>query len=105
MTQREWLKLDACDVKTALLESQRGEWNGDVNLQDGSLDTLQDDCHVRKLVVVNDDHIKAARLMLYDLSKDISFLVDGLMKAIQAFQVSVVMKVGGPSVCHFSHES
>ena len=40
--RRFWLKLDATEVKEALMESMRGVWNGDVDLGDGKLKELRD---------------------------------------------------------------
>jgi hypothetical protein len=40
---RFWLKVDACDVKAALQESVNGEWNGDIDLGDDSLNGLRKD--------------------------------------------------------------
>ena len=34
---RFWLKLDGTDVKTALMESMKGVWNGDADIGDGTL--------------------------------------------------------------------
>ena len=33
--ERYWVKLDATDCVEALMDSQSGEWNGDVNLGNG----------------------------------------------------------------------
>ena len=33
-----WLKADACDLVSGLLESMRGVWSGDIDLNDGGLD-------------------------------------------------------------------
>ena len=38
---RFWIKADGTDIKPALLESLRQEWNGDVNMQDGKLEALR----------------------------------------------------------------
>lgn len=32
-----WIKSDGCDVVSGLTESMRGEWSGDIDLGDGSL--------------------------------------------------------------------
>ena len=32
-----WIKADGCDIIQGLCESVRGEWNGDVDLNDGML--------------------------------------------------------------------
>ena len=38
---RFWLKADACDVKSVLQHSVRGQWNGDCDLFDGKLQSLR----------------------------------------------------------------
>lgn len=38
---RFWIKIDGTDVKAALLESMRKEWNGDVDLGTGKLLALR----------------------------------------------------------------
>ena len=38
---RFWLKADACDIKSVLQQSVRGEWNGDCDLGDGKLQSLR----------------------------------------------------------------
>jgi hypothetical protein len=40
---RVWLKLDGTDVKESLQHSVKGEWNGDVNLNNGHLEGLRED--------------------------------------------------------------
>lgn len=35
-----WIKADGCDIVSGLSESVSGEWSGDVNLNEGVLDTL-----------------------------------------------------------------
>lgn len=39
---RFWLKLDATDLKEAIMESVKGVWNGDVDLGDGKLQELRE---------------------------------------------------------------
>ena len=43
-----WLKIDACDVKAALQESQRGEWNGDEDLGDGKVENKNAEYNIYK---------------------------------------------------------
>jgi hypothetical protein len=38
---RFWIKIDGTDVKTALMVSMRGKWNGHVDLGDGALEKLR----------------------------------------------------------------
>ena len=35
-----WIKADGCDLVSGLGESVRGEWNGDVDLNDGAISHL-----------------------------------------------------------------
>jgi hypothetical protein len=41
-SDRVWLKLDITDVKESLQHSVKGEWNGDVNLNNGHLERLRE---------------------------------------------------------------
>ena len=50
---RFWLKLDATDLKEALMESMKGVWNGDVDLGDGKLQELRDDYDGRVNLVIS----------------------------------------------------
>lgn len=48
---RFWIKLDATDVKQALMESGRKVWNGDVDMGDESLKKFRDDYEERMVVM------------------------------------------------------
>lgn len=48
---RYWLKLDATDVKEALMKSMKGVWNGDEDLGDGKLQELRRQNDERMTVV------------------------------------------------------
>ncbi|KAI8517503.1 hypothetical protein Bbelb_035200 [Branchiostoma belcheri] len=71
---RVWFKADACDVKVALQTSIKGKWAGDVDLGDGSLETLRTE---------NDRRMAKANLiaLLKDVEDDIAFLEVGLQGA------------------------
>jgi hypothetical protein len=43
-----WIKMDGTDIKPALQESVRGDWNGDVDLGDGKLQELREEYEKRK---------------------------------------------------------
>ena len=44
---RFWLKLDATELKEALMEDFSGVWNGDVDLGDGKLEELRGEYNQR----------------------------------------------------------
>lgn len=39
---RFWIKIDATDIKSCIMESQKKVWNGDEDLGDGKLEALRD---------------------------------------------------------------
>ena len=39
---RFWIKIDGTDIKTALMESARRVWNGDIDMNDGELKKLRE---------------------------------------------------------------
>ena len=45
-----WIKGDACDVVSGLGESVKGEWSGNIDLNDGKLKSLYDQYCDRKKV-------------------------------------------------------
>lgn len=47
-----WVKADGCDITAGLGESVRNEWSGDVDLADGTLETLQGE-YMRRRAFVN----------------------------------------------------
>ena len=49
---RFWIKLDATDVKSGLMESVKRTWNGDVDLGDGKLQKIRAK-YERRLTVVD----------------------------------------------------
>ena len=88
-----WIKLDACDLKPALQESTRGEWNGDVDLGDGKLHQLRLLYDQRRAPLMScsalstrDDLEVAITSIIADLGQDIAFLADGLLKVKEEYQ-------------------
>lgn len=91
---RFWLKLDATDLKDALMESMKGVWNGDVDLGDGKLQELRGlyDGRVNPVTgltgcVSRGDLEVELRSWLVQLEEDIEFLDDGFMKAAEEYQL------------------
>lgn len=86
-----WIKLDACDIKVALQQSMKGDWNGDADLGDGQLEALR--------------HLHQARLQCFieassgskeqldqvrrNFEEDTLFIKDGLQSAIKAYQKKI----------------
>ena len=83
--KRVWLKVDACDIKQSLQESQRGEWNGDVDLCDGKLDELWSTYQAR-LAVLPKPKTEDFHSIINNLTEDLTFLQAGLQKAVQTYQ-------------------
>ena len=92
---RFWLKADGTDVKAALQESVRREWNGDVDLLDGKLQDIRREYEARissceTISKANDisteDLVAAFTALIAALEEDIIFLDDGLQKAVESFR-------------------
>lgn len=79
-TGRFWVKIDGTDVKTALMESMRGDWNGDADLGDGTL------AITRKQY---DERVKSA-IAFTDKDKDKKALVDKLMACVSKLSDDIV---------------
>ncbi|XP_078618099.1 uncharacterized protein LOC144885838 [Branchiostoma floridae x Branchiostoma japonicum] len=52
---RFWIKIDGTDIKPALQQSMKGEWNGDVDLRDGKLHDIRKDFDERVALINNLD--------------------------------------------------
>ncbi len=85
---RWWIKADGVDLLCSLEESVRGDWNGDIDLDDGKLQLLRSEYtariedvpmmsepltskrveHVIHLVESDVEHVHQCRLILYTLS-------------------------------------
>lgn len=90
---RFWIKIDGTDVKAALLESMRKEWNGDVDLGTGKLLALRRQYDERGQIFreapkAANQHTLQQSLMnvLENIEDDIVFLTEGLEKATKLFQ-------------------
>ena len=90
---RFWLKLDATDLKGALMESVSGVWNGDVDLGDGKLQELRRvyDSRVSlvsRLTVVQTWYGLEVELRkcVDSLADDIPFLDEGFKLAVEDYR-------------------
>lgn len=90
---RFWIKVDGTDVRPALLESMRKEWNGDVDLGNGNLlilrrqydercQTFKDSTHACSLVALQ----QCVTAIIDTIDDDITFLSEGLEKATKLFR-------------------
>lgn len=87
------MKLDATDLKEALMESLTGVWNGDVDLGDGKLEELRREYDQRVTLVSNIAGIDNRDGLQLELQKcvdsledDISFLDDGFHLAVEDYR-------------------
>lgn len=87
------MKLDATDLKEALMESFSGVWNGDVDLGDGKLEELRGEYDQRVALasrVATIDNRGGLELELRkcvdSLEDDISFLDDGFQLAVEDYR-------------------
>ena len=82
---RFWIKVDASDLKSALQESTRGIWNGDVDMLDRRVAALHKQYVERKVLMntnIGRDQLLLNVMKMVDLLKeDVGFLADGLEKA------------------------
>ena len=90
---RFWIKLDGTDVKPALLESMRKEWNGDVDLGNGELQALRCEYDERNSAFKEAPKASNCHDLQQSLTKvidkiegDIVFLTSGLEKAANLFR-------------------
>lgn len=88
---RYWIKVDGTDIKPALQESKKGEWNGDIDLGDGHVQALCAEYERRKKMTEDmsrpatcSDRILSS--LIDDLTTDIPFLSSGLQNATELYQ-------------------
>ncbi|KAK3739432.1 hypothetical protein QZH41_015586 [Actinostola sp. cb2023] len=94
--RRFWIKIDGTDIKTAIMESVKGVWNGDVDLGDGKLQELRkgyDECvaDVRKFELSTTE--MTANKLQNILNDDVAFLMNGLEKARTTYHEKFLQKV------------
>ena len=82
-------------MKAGLLESLRREWNGDVDLMDGKLETLRREYEARIAAcetIAKSNNISKEELgiaytaLIATLEEDVAFLNSGLQKAVESFR-------------------
>lgn len=84
---RFWIKLDGTDIKESLLHSVRDEWNGDVNLNNGQLETLRKEYETRvewikSVSSVNETNFaEGLQTMIQEIDNDVSFLQNAFKTA------------------------
>lgn len=91
---RFWIKIDGTDVKTALMESMRGKWNGDVDLGDGALEKLRReyDKRLKDITALTDDEQTKENLICKlskcakELSNDVKFLAENFTSAVKTYK-------------------
>ena len=84
---RFWLKLDGTDLKTCLQESLDGQWNGDVDLGDGLLESLRD-AYIARMDDTSHYALENLHKILKDLNDDINYLSDKHKKAVDLYITS-----------------
>ncbi|XP_066296437.1 uncharacterized protein [Branchiostoma lanceolatum] len=72
---RYWIKIDGTDIKPALQQSKKREWNGDVDLKDGQLADLRKDFDLRM-----------EQIDKLDANKDRAILENNLTTLVDTFQ-------------------
>ena len=85
---RVWLKLDACDVKPALQESTRQEWNGDEDLGTGETERLRETYLTRRKLFQDASTDVLPHLKQF-IEEDINFLREGLTTAVATYQAKM----------------
>ena len=90
---RFWRKIDGTDVKEGLMESQRGEWNGDEDLGDGQLQASRSEYDQRlddiKALTLRDQTrqalVASLSVSIGSLEEDIVFLNEGFTSAVNVY--------------------
>lgn len=90
---RFWIKLDATDIKVAVMESARKVWNGDMDLGDGQLEALRQEYNERIALLdglKNNPNLTEMRdtipRAINQLEEDTVFLEEGFKHASETFQ-------------------
>lgn len=91
---RFWIKLDATDVKGALMESGRRVWNGDVDMGDGEVaqlrkdyeERLEDVEHMTSVGATKEGIARKLMKVVNALERDNNFLYASLEKARKTFR-------------------
>ncbi|CAC5363788.1 unnamed protein product [Mytilus coruscus] len=94
-----WLKLDGTDLKDSLQHSVKDVWNGDVNLNDGKLETLREQYESRlnwmnSINTLNNANLETGVQQLKtELEYDRQFLEKGFQSACNTLQTKVKVKI------------
>lgn len=89
---RFWIKIDATDIKSCIMESQKKVWNGDEDLGDGKLEALRDKYEERmadmhRLKSRNAAEVKEVLPRVLDaFTDDIIFLYKSFKEAADHFE-------------------
>lgn len=83
---RFWIKIDATDIKKALMESGKKVWNGDADMGDGALQALRTEYEVlvklaeglQSIPISKDTVSSSLKVFVKQLNLDSTFLVSGL---------------------------
>ena len=93
---RVWLKLDGTDVKESLQHSVKGEWNGDVNLNNGHLERLREDFDNRlawiELIQSSIEFQNILEIGISCLEADTEFLRNSFTNATNELQKKITIK-------------
>ena len=81
---RFWIKADGTGIKPAIQESLAGEWNGDANLLDGKLESLQAEYDKRRSMATQP--CSAFQQMIEALDEDRIFLNNKLKDSFVVYQ-------------------
>lgn len=91
-----WLKLDDTDVKESLQHSDKGEWNGDVNLNNGNLERLREEFeNILAWIELIQSSIEFQNILengIPCLEEDTEFLRNSFTNATNEFQKQITIK-------------
>ncbi|XP_066278595.1 uncharacterized protein [Branchiostoma lanceolatum] len=93
---RFWIKVDGTDIKPALQESKKGEWNGDPDLQDSKLEQLREE-YDKRVKLCNDLEKERGRDGLQEriqelvthFEEDTQFLQKSLQTTVNIYQKKI----------------
>ncbi|CAH1242304.1 QRICH2 [Branchiostoma lanceolatum] len=94
---RFWIKVDGTDIKPALQESKKGDWNGDPDLQDSKLEQLREE-YDKRVKLCNDLEKERGRDSLQEriqelithFEADTQFLLKSLQTTVNIYQKKIV---------------
>ena len=91
---RFWIKIDGTDVKSALMESMKGKWNGDVDMGDGFLEKLRKEYGKRLEDIprmfgkeeTKESLVCKLSKCSKELSNDVDFLTEHFTTAVETYK-------------------